>query len=519
MYTREVRMKAIEAYVAHDLNAALTVADISYPSAPQLRAWYRDAISGVASKSAGPKLAMGEEVASRGYSQTQIAQAIAHYFATGECLAHTMRELGYPADDGALARWIDKAEPGRRMLKGTTKRKYDDDFKAEVITAVKSGMTATEAQERFGVSRDTIRWWIPTVGGLGAEMRKKNDSGGNAAHDDIDEMQAKLAELRRQVRELELERDVLSETIDILGKGLGTDPKRLTNAEKAELVDRLRGKWGLSVVLAAVALPRSSYQYRVEAGRKPDKYADLRIRISEIFEASERRYGYRRIHGELAREGVCVSEKVVSRLMGEEGLIAKGRKRRRRYSSYAGEISAAPPNLVNRDFHADAPNRLWLTDITEFSLPAGKVYLSPVIDCFDGLVVSWTASTSPNSELANTMLKGAIETLAEGEFPIIHSDRGCHYRWPGWISICENSGLTRSMSKKGCSPDNSAMEGFFGRMKNEMFYGEDWSEFTIEGFMSEIGDYMTWCNNERIKVSLGDLSPMEYRLSKSLIAA
>ena len=120
---------------------------------------------------------------------------------------------------------------------------------------------------------------------------------------------------------------------------------------------------------------------------------------------------------------------------------------KRRYSSYKGEISDAPENLVKRDFHADAPNALWLTDITEFSIPAGKVYLSTIVDRFDGKAVASTMSTSPNAELVNTMLDDAAATLTDGEHPIGHNDRGCHYRWPGWIERCERYGITRSMSR------------------------------------------------------------------------
>ena len=97
-------------------------------------------------------------------------------------------------------------------------------------------------------------------------------------------------------------------------------------------------------------------------------------------------------------------------------------------------------NLVARDFHAEAPNTKWLTDLTEFRIPAGKVYLSPIIDCFDGLAVSWTIGNSPDAESVNTMLDDAIVSLADGEHPIIHTDRGCHYRWPGWISRMGNAG-------------------------------------------------------------------------------
>jgi putative transposase len=219
----------------------------------------------------------------------------------------------------------------------------------------------------------------------------------------------------------------------------------------------------------------------------------------------------------LQRDGVPVSEKIVRRIMAEENLIVSG-KNRRRYSSYAGEITAAVENVIARDFHADAPNEKWLTDITEFQIPAGKVYLSPMIDCYDGMVVSWTIGTSPDAELVNTMLDTAIDSLPDGSHPIVHSDRGSHYRWPGWISRMEQARLTRSMSNKGCSPDNTACEGFFGRLKNEMYYDRPWSEVSIQEFIDLVDQYIGWYNQTRIKLSLGGLSPDEYRRSLNAAA-
>ncbi|EED67107.1 Transposase-like protein [Comamonas testosteroni KF-1] len=121
--------------------------------------------------------------------------------------------------------------------------------------------------------------------------------------------------------------------------------------------------------------------------------------------------------------------------------------------SYLGEISPAPENLLNRNFNATAPNQKWLTDISEFQLPAGKVYLSPMIDCFDELVVSGSIGTRPDAELVNTMLDAAIAKLNDSEVqPVVHSDRGAHYRWPGWLSHIADAKLVRSMSRKGYSP-------------------------------------------------------------------
>lgn len=194
-----------------------------------------------------------------------------------------------------------------------------------------------------------------------------------------------------------------------------------------------------------------------------DKYGEARQTMTEIFERNYRCYGYRRMQASLTKQSVSVSEKVVRRLMKQEGLVAVTRKRRR-YGSYMGEISPTPENVLNRDFSAGAPNQKWLTDITEFQIPAGKVYLSPMIDCFDGMVVSWSIGTRPDADLVNTMLDAAIETVTvTSDRPVVHSDRGGHYRWPGWHSRIAGAKMVRSMSRKGCSPDNAACEGFFGR--------------------------------------------------------
>lgn len=145
-------------------------------------------------------------------------------------------------------------------------------------------------------------------------------------------------------------------------------------------------------------------------------------------------------------------------------------KKKRKYNSYEGELTKAPADLIKRNFHALKPNCKWLTDITEFSIPSGKIYLSSIVDCFDGLIQSWTISNQPNAILVNSMLDNAVAQLNNDETPIVHSDRGAHYRWTGWIDRMEAFQLSRLMSRKGCSPDNAACEGFLGRLKNELFY-------------------------------------------------
>jgi len=434
-----------------------------------------------------------------------------------------IRALGYPARKTMYC-WIEgRGRPARQRSKnrgGNTPghpRHPSAGTKLDILRrCFELGEDVKSVSEETGYSRPSIYAWRKKCQEEGAValMNRKDIPRGRPAPEGQKGKEGE-EDIKAQIKGMQLEIDILKETIEVLKKDPGIDLKRLRNKEKAAMADALRNRYPLPMLLKAPGMPRSSYYYQEKRLAGPDRHEGLAMRITSLFEESFQRYGYRRIHAMLAREGCRVSEKTVRRLMRENRLAVYG-KRARKYSSYQGETSEAAPNVIGRDFHADAPNRKWLTDITEFALPAGKVYLSPIVDCFDGLVPSWRIGTSPDSALVNGMLEEAIGGLRPGERPLVHSDRGGHYRWPGWISLMDGAGLTRSMSKKGCSPDNSACEGLFGRLKNEMFYNRDWMGVSIEEFIGVLDSYLAWYNNVRIKVSLGNMSPAEYRRSLGL---
>ena len=282
----------------------------------------------------------------------------------------------------------------------------------------------------------------------------------------------------------------------------------LTNAEAAGCASRLEGAFGAAAACAALGLARSTYYYQLDAltspSAPPDGTAGEVERAFRVDGNSSR--GYRFVREVVSRRrGRPVSEKVVRRLMRGLGLRVCY-ARRGRYSSYAGEIDAPAPNLLLRadgthDFSAGRPNEAWVSDVTEFRLPddGRKVYLSPVVDLFDGKPVGWAVGTSPDARLTESSLEMACATLGEGEAPVAHTDRGCHYRWPGWKAICGRHGLARSMSRKGTSPDNAACEGFFGNLKNEFFHGRDWSGWTAEAFMELLDGWMAAYSTVRLK--------------------
>ena len=372
----------------------------------------------------------------------------------------------------------------------------------------------------IGYSRASIYSWYrkyQKFGVAGLMSSKKQIKRENIDFNTEPSKQQEISELQEQIKQLQIEVDVLKEALNLLKKDPGINITELKNREKAVIIDAVEDKYSLHQLLKCLCMAKSSYYYQRAVMKQSDKYAEIRIRIKIIFQENRNCYGYRRIHGELKKIGITVSEKIVRRIMKEEHLTVPT-KRMKKYSSYKGEITPEVDNIINRDFHAEQPNTKWLTDITEFAIPAGKVYLSPVIDCFDGMVVKWNIGTTPDSILVNKMLEDAIGTLLPSEHPLEHTDRGCHYRWTGWIERMQAAGLTRSMSKKGCSPDNAACEGFFGRLKNEMFYGRSWVGVSMDDFINEINSYIEWYNTKRIKQSLGYMSPAEYRHSLGLTA-
>ena len=401
-----------------------------------------------------------------------------------------MRALGYPGR-GTLTKWVREAFPeARRAVVGSVgQRRYPESLKqAGVVELCTRQESAQAVADKLGVCRPTLYNWKNQLLGREAPTSMKHTSQPPQARE-REELERQVEVLRREVRQLRLEQDLLDKANELLKKGLGVDLQLLSNRKKTLLIDALREHYGLPELLAQLGIARSSYFYHRARTAVGDKYLGVRQSLTESFESNHRCYGYRRLQASLTKQDVTISEKVVQRLMKQESLVV-AKPKRRRYASYLGEINPAPENIINRDFQAAAPKEQWLTDITEFQIPVGKVYLSPIIDCFDGMVVSWTIGTSPDAELVNTMLDAAIETVTEtSDRPVVHSDRGGHYRWPGWLSRMSDANLTCSMSRKACSPDNAACEGFFGRLKNELFYPRDWKGTTIEQFIELVDSY------------------------------
>ncbi|EER9344905.1 TPA: transposase [Escherichia coli] len=439
MFTEEEKIRAIELYFKYGKKLAPVVRELGYPSKRNLRRWIRSWEAGCGAK---------ESIRHKHrYSDEQKQVAVEHYLNHGCCLAFTSRALGYPCTD-VLARWVNEIYPDRRRIftsKANPVAPFEPEVKRQAVMALCTRQVSTsEIARHIGVSRAVLYKWKDEIIGNSAyqTMRKHNEPSLEAERDALRE---EVARLNQEIRRRQMELDILKKAEEIIKKDPGISISHLNNREKTKIADALRQTYPLTELLHVLGLARSSYFYHRAALKAGDKYATIRMMLTEIFNSNYQCYGYRR-----------------------------------RYSSYYGKIGPAPDNLIARDFKAEQPNQKWLTDITEFQLPAGKVWLSPVVDFFDRKVVSWSLSTRPDAELVNTMLDSAVETLNAGERPVIHGDRGGHYRWPG-------------------------------RLKNEMYYGCKWSVITPEKFMQQVDAYISWYNERRIKLSLGAVSPKMYR--------
>lgn len=262
--------------------------------------------------------------------------------------------------------------------------------------------------------------------------------------------------------------------------GLGQEEENPKPKEKARFVREIvqgpefGGKVRLNEALAFAGLAKSTYEYALKRSEKPENPDNLRIReeIKAIWLRSKKRYGYRKILiGLKAGYSERINHKKVLRLMNVQGIHAVLGGHDKRYCSYRGKVGKTAPNILGRDFHADACLRKAGTDVTEFKCLWGKAYFSPVIDfCNDR---------------------------------ILHSDQGWQYQMEAYRNRLAEYGIIQSMSRKGNCLDNSKTENLFSKRKKEMFYGHEKEFRSFAELKKSIDEYVDWYNNERIVQRLG----------------
>lgn len=274
------------------------------------------------------------------------------------------------------------------------------------------------------------------------------------------------------------------------------------------MIWELRHAHKITLLLKVAGIARSTYYYHTKQLEKPDKYAAVKQEITAIYEENRKRVGYRRITLELHNRGYHINHKTVQHLMKQLGLFC--RVRMKKYNSYRGEFGEIAPNLLQRNFHADKPNEKWVTDVTEISLFGQKLYLSPILDLYNQEIVSYSISHHPRFSQIVDMLEQAFQRLPDRKNLILHSDQGWQYQMKPYQRMLKNIGVRQSMSRKGNCLDNAVMENFFGILKSELLYLQDFS--SMEHFKQELIDYLDYYNNRRIKQKLKGMCPVQFRL-------
>lgn len=269
----------------------------------------------------------------------------------------------------------------------------------------------------------------------------------------------------------------------------------------------LRHQYPLASLLRYAGLARSTFYYQKAALRAVDKYASAKNQIKAIYDQHKGRYGYRRITATLRRQGGVINHKTVQRLMGE--LQLKSLIRVKKYRSYRGQLGRIAPNLLERDFHASQPNEKWVTDVTEFKVDGGKLYLSPVMDLFNGEILAYSMSRRPLYPMIDTMLNKAFSCLGPEDRPVLHSDQGWQYQMEKYRRQLSENAVSPSMSRKGNCLDNAVMESFFGTLKSEYFHINKFN--SLEELEAGLRGYIRYYNRDRIRLKLNGLSPIEYR--------
>lgn len=422
---------------------------------------------------------------------------------------------------------------GLSVIKKTKNAKYSAEFKEQ---AVKRVLLNHESLDHVALSlaipfRGTLRAWIKSYreNGYNVIERKRGRYGKEeSAADRVRITEAESGASRAEQETFNRER--ILKKIRRLNFG-----KRKAKAEEvAQVITELRLELNCSLLFILNTIneipdvshmTRSDYYYTINKIDKDEKNQGLTEKIKEIYSEHKKRYGYRRITLELIRRGFNVNHKKVQRLMQKHELL--GITPRAKYKSYKGNFNGTVKNLLlnkvidtekhktsyTRDFSTTTVNQKWTTDVSEFHIAAGKLYLSPILDMHNAEIVSFNISRSPNFFQTKDMLNKAFRKHTKLNGLIFHSDQGWQYQMEQYHSILRERGIVQSMSRKGNCYDNSIMENFFGKMKNEMFYGHEYEFKTLDELKDAMDGYIYYYNNNRIQEKLKGRTPCEVRNS------
>ncbi|WNI21768.1 IS3 family transposase [Streptomyces sp. ITFR-16] len=345
-------------------------------------------------------------------------------------------------------------------------KNYPPEFKADAVALYESRPEATirSVAADLGINPETLRNWVRAAGVSRPRGRRTQEP----AQPPVP-LEAENAALRKKVRELEEEREILRKAAKYFAGG-----DALVN--RFQCVADLQRRHGVKRLCRILGVSRSSFYYwqRTAADRAARQVADARLaaRIRAVHQESDGTYGAPRITAELREEnGVAVSHKRVARIMRASG-IQGIRLRRRHRTTVSDPAAAKAPDLIGRDFTADKPNTKYVGDITYLPVAGGKFcYLATVIDLASRRLVGWAIADHMRADLVTDALAAAIRTRGSLAGSIMHTDHGAQYTSRSFAEACRSAGVRRSMSAVGSSADNALAESFNATFKRETLQG------------------------------------------------
>ncbi|MED4534895.1 IS3 family transposase [Metabacillus fastidiosus] len=410
-----------------------------------------------------------------------------------------------------LKKWVVKFRKHGLEAFQTTYTNYSVEFKMDVLHYINEmGASIEEAALAFNIpASTTVGNWkdLFETQGIDALLPKKKRRPPMNKKPMKD--QSSEETLQAEIERLRMENAYLKK-LPCLNSRKG----KITEQDKAQIIYELRTEFKVVHLVKVAGIPRSTYYYWVKQRNRLDKYREAKEVIQQIFHEHRGRYGYRRITLELHNRGYLINHKTVRRLMSQLGL--KCLVRMKKYRSYRGKVGSIAPHILQRDFKASKPNEKWVTDITEFHLFGEKLYLSPILDLFNGEIIAYNIEKRSVFPLVTKMLDQAFQRLNDGDSPILHSDQGWHYQMKKYHHLLKEHHITQSMSRKGNCLDNAVIENFFGLLKSELLYLQEFE--SMDHFTLELEKYIHYYNHKRIKAKLKGLSPVQYRIQSSIAA-
>lgn len=423
----------------------------------------------------------------------------------------------------STARWHDKVREWARVLleygeeglnPSRRSRSFSPEFKLAAVKRVLSGESARAVAYSLGMPCNaSVLFWLRAYREKGVDGLQSKPKGRKKHGQEETEAPGAGRAGTAQAGELHADpRERLLKKLEGLGGIGGAKPRRKYEAilQTKEEFEEAR----LSELLSVAGLPKSTYFYEAKRAEFDSKNSELIERIKEVFGKSKGRYGVRRVTAELRSQGVPVNHKKVQRLMAKLGLSA--RRKAVHYNSYRGSVGKVADDLIiveyvrkdgqvhhKSDFSCTGPNQKWTTDVSQFSFPWGKCYLSPIKDMYDGRIVAYDLSLRADMSQAKRMLERAFSLGYDLNGLIFHSDQGWQYQQAWYVESLKKRGIRQSMSRKGNCLDNCIMESFFGTMKNEMLYGHESEYADFESFARAVEEYIAWYNETRIRYQKG----------------